>query len=173
MIELKEVSSVQCEGFLMKLRYLETERGNWALTSVLKIVAKGRSSVKMSIKNGLGGRWTYEGDEESNPVSWSEDFLPRSSSYDCFFLFYGSHDLSEFGLRVGVILGSFSDPSKVLERELILVLGSEPSGTLFHEWDNASHDSDWYQLETDGNSPLKISTSWVDESDTISDPVRS
>jgi len=51
LIELKEVSSVQCEGFLMKLRYLETERGYWALTSVLKIVAKGRSSVKMSIKN--------------------------------------------------------------------------------------------------------------------------
>jgi hypothetical protein len=112
-----------------------------------------------------------KGNKEPDPVSWSKDFLPRSTSYNSFLLFNRSDDLGEFGLGVWIVLGGLSDPSEVLEREFILVLGSEPSRAFLHEWDDTGHDSDWNQLETDGDSPLDISSCWVDECYSVGDPV--
>lgn len=115
--------------------------------------------------------YSRKSDEKSNPVSWGKDFLPRSTSDHGLLFLNGSYDLCELGLGIGIILGGLSDPGKVLESELILVLGSQPSRGFLHEWNDAGHDSDWYELEADGDPPLNITTSWVDECDTIGDPV--
>ena len=112
-----------------------------------------------------------EGDEEPDPVSWSKNLFPRSTSYDCFLLLDRSDDLCVLGLSVWVILWGFSDPSEILEGLFILVLGSEPSRAFFHEWNDAGHDSDWDELEPDGDSPLDISSCWVDESYSVDNPV--
>jgi hypothetical protein len=52
------------------------------------------------------------------------------------------------------------------------VLGSKPSRTLLHEWNDASHNTDWDKLETDWDSPLNITSGRINEGDSVCDPVR-
>lgn len=109
-------------------------------------------------------------DQEANRVALGTDLSPGGTLGLSLFLPDSRGNLGKLELDSMIVDGKLSDPSEILQRELISVLRREPSRGLLEEGQKHEHDADGDQLETNGDLPLDGTAGGVHESHTVVDP---